>query len=180
MLAYFLTLSSEAHSEAWTPVLLLLFTQMEKLQVQQRSKSKISKVTFLFSRKRGWGDLLLQFILYYASSGALTLDQRWLSLVANDGAIRGTKKMFLFCSGVQCAPLFVFADRCCLWHFKLHQWGWACRGDVSIILVLMSIFLNFSSRWRVQHLDAETRRQFELHCDLVSEHHTSPCWWCLR
>ena len=33
MLAYFLTLSSEAHSEAWTPVLLLLFTQMEKLQV---------------------------------------------------------------------------------------------------------------------------------------------------
>jgi len=33
VLAYFLTLSSEAHSEAWTPVLLLLFTQMEKLQV---------------------------------------------------------------------------------------------------------------------------------------------------
>ena len=131
MLAYFLTLSSEAHSEAWTPVLLLLFTQMEKLQVQQRSKSRISKVTFLLSRKRGWGDLLLQFILYYASSGALTSDQRWLSRVANDGAIWATEKMLLFCSGVQCAPLFVFADRCCLWHFKLHQWGWACRGDVS-------------------------------------------------
>ena len=48
-----------------------------------------------------------------------------------------------------------------------------------VILVLMSIFLNFSSRWRMQHLDAETRRQFELYCDLVSEHHTSPCWWCL-
>ena len=45
MLAYFLTLSSEAHSEAWTPVLLLLFTQMEKLQVKERSKFWISKVT---------------------------------------------------------------------------------------------------------------------------------------
>merc|ERR1712039_126807 len=35
VLAYFLTLSSEAHSEAWTPVLLLLFTQMEKLQEER-------------------------------------------------------------------------------------------------------------------------------------------------
>lgn len=32
VLAYFLTLSSEAHSEAWTPVLLLLFTQLERLR----------------------------------------------------------------------------------------------------------------------------------------------------
>ena len=44
-----------------------------------------------------------------------------------------------------------------------------------IIFVLISIFLNFFSRWTMQHLDAETRRQFELYCDLVSEHHTSPC-----
>ena len=36
VLAYFLTLSSEAHSEAWTPVLLLLFTQMERLQVERK------------------------------------------------------------------------------------------------------------------------------------------------
>ena len=42
VLAYFLTLSSEAHSEAWTPVLLLLFTQMEKLQVGKKG----SKVQF--------------------------------------------------------------------------------------------------------------------------------------
>ena len=42
VLAYFLTLSSEAHSEAWTPVLLLLFTQMEKLQVGR----KVQKYSF--------------------------------------------------------------------------------------------------------------------------------------
>ena len=31
VISYFLTLSSEAHSDAWTNVLLLLFTQLEKL-----------------------------------------------------------------------------------------------------------------------------------------------------
>jgi len=32
VVSYFLTLSSDAHSEAWTPVLLLLFTQLERLE----------------------------------------------------------------------------------------------------------------------------------------------------
>jgi len=35
VISYFLTLSSEAHSDAWTPVLLLLFTQMERLQEER-------------------------------------------------------------------------------------------------------------------------------------------------
>ena len=60
------------------------------LQVLERSESSIFPVTFLLSRKRGWGDLLLQFILYYASFGALTSDQRWISRVAKAGAIWGT------------------------------------------------------------------------------------------
>ena len=46
MVAYFLTLSSEAHSEAWTPVLLLLFTQMEKLQVDETKAKSHKKVQF--------------------------------------------------------------------------------------------------------------------------------------
>ena len=32
VISYFLSLSSEAHSDAWTPVLLLLFTQLERLE----------------------------------------------------------------------------------------------------------------------------------------------------
>ena len=32
VIRYFLSLSSEAHSDAWTPVLLLLFTQLERLE----------------------------------------------------------------------------------------------------------------------------------------------------
>ena len=53
--------------------------------------------------------------------------------------------------------------------------GHAEVRDVSSILVLHVNFPQLSlSRWRIQHLDAETRRQFELYCDLVSEHHTPP------
>ena len=143
MLAYFLTLSSEAHSEAWTPVLLLLFTQMEKLQVQERSKFWISKVTFLLSRKRGWGDLLLQFILYYASSGALTSDQRWLSRVANDGAIRGTKKWL--CSVQVCSVLRSLFLRIGVVYGISNFTNGVGHAEVMhlILLVLLSIFLNF-------------------------------------
>ena len=36
--SYFLSLTSEAHSEAWTPVLLLLFTQLEKLDQERLRK----------------------------------------------------------------------------------------------------------------------------------------------
>jgi len=32
VVSYFLSLTSEAHSEAWTPVLLLLFTQLARLE----------------------------------------------------------------------------------------------------------------------------------------------------
>ena len=32
VISYFLSLTSEAHSEAWTPVLLLLFTQLARLE----------------------------------------------------------------------------------------------------------------------------------------------------
>ena len=32
VISYFLSLTSEAHGEAWTPVLLLLFTQLERLE----------------------------------------------------------------------------------------------------------------------------------------------------
>jgi len=35
VISYFLTLSSEAHSDAWTSVLLLLFTQLERLEDQR-------------------------------------------------------------------------------------------------------------------------------------------------
>ena len=77
MLAYFLTLSSEAHSDAWTPVLLLLFTQMERLQVQRWK----AKVQFLNAcRRRGWEDLLRLSILSCASFGVLISDQRYSML----------------------------------------------------------------------------------------------------
>ena len=49
MLAYFLTLSSEAHSEAWTPVLLLLFTQMEKLEVGQHHLKVLYHLLVLYN-----------------------------------------------------------------------------------------------------------------------------------
>ena len=118
--------------------------------------------------------MLLQFILYYASSGALTSDQRWISRVANDGAIRVTKECL--CSVQVCSVLRSLFLRIGVVYGISNFTNGVGHAEVLylIILVLMSIFLNFSSRWRMQHLDAETRRQFELHCDLVSEHHTPP------
>ena len=35
VISYFLSLTSEAHSEAWTSVLLLLFTQLEALEEER-------------------------------------------------------------------------------------------------------------------------------------------------
>ena len=35
VIRYFLSLSSEAHSDAWSPVLLLLFTQLERLEAER-------------------------------------------------------------------------------------------------------------------------------------------------
>jgi hypothetical protein len=50
VIAYFLTLSSDAHSDAWTPVLLLLFTQMERLP-EDRMQRFTRLIGFYFMTK---------------------------------------------------------------------------------------------------------------------------------
>ena len=121
--------------------------------------------------------MLLQFILYYASSGALTSDQRWLLRVANDEQYEG--QIRCFCSVQVCSVLrSLFLRIGVVYGISnfTNGVGHAEVRDVPIILVLHVNFPQLSlSRWRIQHLDAETGRQFELHCDLVSERHTPPC-----
>ena len=49
------------------------------------------------------------------------------------------------------------------------------HGEVGVTLPCSVYSVCLKLRWRMWPLDAEERRQlFELHCDLVSEHHYSP------
>ena len=142
MLAYFLTLSSEAHSEAWTPVLLLLFTQMEKLEVGQHHLKVLYHLLVLYNL------LKEERLRRFAASVYPLLCQLWCADLRPEVLLKNTKappgqwlelrqiqKDIKCCCllGVQCAPLVVSTSWSCLWNIQPHEWSGSWRGWCHIL-----------------------------------------------